>query len=1506
MKLNLPRLNHLLFIFITCIITQLSEAQILYSENFNSAINWSLNENGNTLVPASPPANGANNNVWVRNSSGPATIDNSANLHISCVGGACDNGPGQPSGTRFNATNASHATNRIALMNFNFPASAFAGSNLRLEFQWICNNSAPTATPGMRMVYSVNDGVNWSDFNQTFTGSSTVQVASIPVNSTSFTGFNSASPKLRIGFRWFNDAPAVAPRPPVDNGFVVDNLTIRNVILGASLSLDAGTSTQVCRGNDIVVNYSATGFPAGTTFTAQLSDPAGNFSSPVSLGLLGPSPSVINIPAATNPGSGYRIRIRSSDGTVSNNTLLNIKKFPNPFITGIPSICAGSPAALTANPGTAITSYQWSLNNNPIPGATTASFNATLAGSYTVTVDSLGCLSTSTGRNVTNQAVPNAVILGNDTFIICMNGSIPVPYVLKANKGSDLSHQWFRNGIAINPNGNADSLLATQAGNYTVRVTNTLTGCFAVSAIAVGLQVQKPPVPSAGLDSAVCSEDFVTAGFQPGAAFTGLTFNWVPATGVLDFFGGNPSPNSPFVRITRVNNGNVPDTTRYTLFAIDPSSGCTSKDEVRIITNPNPVISSVGPNAAVCENGSPVTLLGLPGSSTNPLDKPFRTGIWSGTGISVIPVNQTVFIPNPGLVGPNDLTYTLFYDWKNGGKACQNFQVKTVTVNPAPVIQPGDPKSFCRNITSVVLDGFTPAFPGATWSGPTMLPNGTFFPSALPVGSYVCTLSSTNTDGCTSSATRTITVTAPPIVDAGPENQFKCSNIPAFQMTGFSPAAGPDSRWTVRNNTIPITAGGALTINASFSGTHRLYYTVTKDGCTTRDSVSMTIITAPKVVIAKNDTVCSNDSAVFISGATPPGGTWRGPGVDSSGTKFFPSLSLLGPQLIVYRISQNGCKDSANKIMVVAQAPIVNAGKNDTICAGVDSLRMTGFSPSGGRWSGLAIDSAGTFKPKSLGLIGNVTLTYRVKQNNGCSAKDEKQVTIKALPLAIAGEDTAMCTGDRIRIGGGRISNLIYKWFEPTVGAIPDDTLPNPLLGISIPGNRPDTFFVRLQVRDTLSKCSNRDTMRVIVYPKPNSVAKFPGVKQLCAGDSFTLRAVTSPGLEYQWVRNNRALNVFSPSDSILKTRLSGKYYLVVRNIGATCTDTSLMDSLTIFPRFIPRILGTKRFCKDSTTQLSVSPANPAFDYQWQYNGVNVPDSIATTFTIGQTGTVRVILKSDFGCTDSSLVTAIDSLPIPFTSLLRDTSICEGGIATFITAVDSFFTYRWYDSSTALVVSTKEFFRTSKPGKYYLEVSNACKLARDSVNLVRVFPLPRFGILDNGRKDTLICVDDQKNDLAIRLFAPPGYKSYRWQADTIGSGQARQFILPNSDLGDYKLWLGLTDEFGCSNTDTITVRVVDCPPVIYVPNAFSPNNDGTNDFWNLTGYDIENVKIYVYNRWGQQIYYSEKIYDTIGWDGTFNGSVCPSGSYKYIVEYEGLAAGSKITKRETGTLTILK
>lgn len=1277
----------------------------------------------------------------------------------------------------------------------------------------------------------------------------------------------------------------------------------------ATISLNSLTPSNVCQGSSVAIDYSPNGFPGTTTFTAELSAANGVFpASPTFLGNLGASPSNVIVPVGTTPGAGYRIRVKASDGTFSNTLVVVIKKLPNPFITGNPglSLCGGSPTTLVAHPTSNVISYSWFLGANPI-GGNTNTLIANVAGNYTLTVDSLGCTKTSANATVTNQPAANSIINGPSNVVVCLNGITPIPRFLFANNGAGLTHQWQRNGVDIFPNGTMDSLRITQAGSYTVRVTVTATGCNAVSTPVVVTTSQNPPVPNAGADRAFCSGQSAPAGFSPGAAYAGLVFNWLPTTGVL------PNPNTPDPSIALSNTGNAPITTTYTLFAVNPTTGCQSSDEVLITVNPNPKdppFTSAGEDRQVCENGTPIALGGLP-ANTAANTTPQITGTWSGPGLSST-TNPSTFIPNAALIGANVLRFDVAYNWKNGSPPCTNFDEATITVVAAPVVQAGDPKTFCNGIDSVQLTGFTPAFPTGVWSGEGVSQRGMFYPKAfqsIPPAGVIkkCTLTAKGPGPlfCTASGIREITVTPKQAAKAynniAPNLAFQslCSNIGSYQMQGFSPAGG---KWT--SNTINISQGGALTFDSSRSGIHILRYTYEKDGCTSVDSVFMTIITAPKVRVGSNDSICSNDPPRLLLGATPPGGKWAGPGIDTSGTIFTPTPALAGPRPLKYKITMNGCPDSAVRIMFVKSSPVVLAGKNDTICASVDSLRMTGFSPSIGKWArtsppGPGMDSNGVFRPKKFNLIGNFTVVYTVKSNNGCSASAEKQITVNPLPSAIAGLDTAMCTGNTIRIGGGSVANTLYKWFEPLPNTISTDTVSNPFLTIVNNKQKADTFLVRLVVRDTVSKCENRDTIRVIVYPKPISIAIFPGVKTLCAGDSFTLKARTRAGLSYEWIRNGLSINIPSIGDSVLKTGLSGKYQLVVRNIGAVCSDTSLSDTLQIFPRFVPEIKGTRFFCKDSTTQVNVTPVLPGFSYEWQYNGKNVPDSIATTFTVGKTGTVRVILLTDKGCRDSSLVARIDSLPFPSIGVLNDTIICERGIATFRVNRDSLYNYRWLDSISNAILSVGDSLITSKAGKYYVEVYNSCRLIRDSVELIRVNPIPRFGILNNGRQDTIICTD-----IPTRLFGPLGYSTYSWESDSVGNGTGRQFILNTSKVTEYSIRLTVSDQFGCSNSDSAHIVVQECNPNIFVPSAFSPNGDKINDLWRCQGYNISVFKVYVYNRWGQMVFYSDDLEK--GWDGLFEGTNCPSGAYKWVVEFTGRVGEEEVSGKKNGTVTIIR
>jgi gliding motility-associated-like protein len=86
----------------------------------------------------------------------------------------------------------------------------------------------------------------------------------------------------------------------------------------------------------------------------------------------------------------------------------------------------------------------------------------------------------------------------------------------------------------------------------------------------------------------------------------------------------------------------------------------------------------------------------------------------------------------------------------------------------------------------------------------------------------------------------------------------------------------------------------------------------------------------------------------------------------------------------------------------------------------------------------------------------------------------------------------------------------------------------------------------------------------------------------------------------------------------------------------------------------------------------------------------------------------------------------------------------------------------------------------------------------------------------------------------------------------------------------------------CSAFDTVTVTVNELEQYLYVPNSFSPNNDGDNDVFRIYGQAIEDFKILIYNRWGELLFESNNIGNS--WRGIYKGAEIPSGIYIYKVK----------------------
>ena len=116
----------------------------------------------------------------------------------------------------------------------------------------------------------------------------------------------------------------------------------------------------------------------------------------------------------------------------------------------------------------------------------------------------------------------------------------------------------------------------------------------------------------------------------------------------------------------------------------------------------------------------------------------------------------------------------------------------------------------------------------------------------------------------------------------------------------------------------------------------------------------------------------------------------------------------------------------------------------------------------------------------------------------------------------------------------------------------------------------------------------------------------------------------------------------------------------------------------------------------------------------------------------------------------------------------------------------------------------------------------------------------------------------------------------------------------------------VTDIFGCKMWDTVYVKVTEkyCgEPLIFIPNAFTPNGDGKNDKLFVRSEIIESFTFRIYNRWGELIFETQNIEE--GWDGKYNGKNCPPGVYDYY--YEGVCVGESHAKYKTkGNITLIR
>lgn len=896
-------------------------------------------------------------------------------------------------------------------------------------------------------------------------------------------------------------------------------------------------------------------------------------------------------------------------------------------INSLPGVNAGGNLVFCANQTATLTDGAPTGGTWSGPGMVGNIFNALLAGTgiktltYTYVNPVTGCSASAT-RQVTVNALPT-VSAGAD-ITVCVN-ALPVTLTGAAPAGGT----WSGTGIAAGVFNPSSAGIGVFVATYSFTNAN---GCTATATRAI--VVNSIPAVSAGSDFAVCAGQTVSltsasplggtwsgvgvtgTSFDSNAAGVGITtvtYTFTSANGCSNTASRNITVNaipvvssgttlvlctsSPITSITGGSpSGGVWSGTGVSGSSFDPSvglgtytitysftqNGCTGTANKTVNVVNNPTVSAGG-DLSVCVDGGVIAMTGA-----SPVG-----GVWSGPGIS-----GSNFNPATAGVGTTVVTYTY-----TQGLGCVGSASRQITVRAKPLVSAGSNTQVCLNAT-VTLSGATPS--GGTWSGANISGN-TF--TALAVGPQIVTYNFTDANGCSNSATRQIDVLALPTVLAGAD-QNTCSNAGLLTLTDGTPSGGV---WTGTG-----VSGGRLDPFATGAGTFLVTYTfVNFNGCSNTATKSVVVRNSPTVNPGANITACSNDALIILSGATPAGGAWTGPGV--TGTTFNPSLAGVGNQVLTYSFTDiNGCTGTAARQALVNPSPLVTAGSGISVCRSQGQVTLTGGNPFGGIWSGPFVNG-NTFNATNSG-AGTFLVTYTFAAANGCSSSAQREITVNGGPNVNAGPNLETCAGvDPITLSGATPiggtwsgTGVVGSEFRPknvSIGSYP-------VVYSFTDGNNCAATSTRIVTVNALPSVNAGQALTMCVNDPPYNLA----IDAAPLGGSFTGTGV--------------ALNTSSFNPAIAGTGTFRIAYTFTNSIG--CTNTAARDIIVTNGLQAPTVTGADILCYGvpGTYSASAVGANSLTRYRWYLGGEVRPfaEGRTASVTAFEDQTVFVDAINSQGC----------------------------------------------------------------------------------------------------------------------------------------------------------------------------------------------------------------------------------------------------------------------------------
>lgn len=715
-------------------------------------------------------------------------------------------------------------------------------------------------------------------------------------------------------------------------------------------------------------------------------------------------------------------------------------------------------------------------------------------------------------------------------------------------------------------------------------------------------------------------------------------------------------------------------------------------------------------------------------------------------------------------------------------------------------------------------------------------------------------------------------------------NNLLCMGGSAVQLT----AATPGGTWSGNG----VSANGMFDPTLAGLGVHTVTYTIANP-CGASSTMNITVGDM-EFTVQVTDAPCANGtgSATITptSGVPPFTYSWNTVPVQNTAT----ATGLTAGSYNVTVSSSDGCvltesitvaepsAIQANAVMTTPSECGQPDGEVQVTASGGTVAASYGYS-----WNTTPVQTTAT----ATGLVpGSYVVT--VTDDNGCSATASVSVTTTpGFTISIASQTDALCHGAcngtaTAQVDANAVAPVTYLW-----STVPAQNSANAT------GMCAGTYTVSA----TDDRGCVASTTVSIGEPTVLTVLAQISDPLICIGGTANLSATTSggtapiSGLAWSAVPADASLDPTAAQPAV--SPLFNTAYTVVATDANGCL--SAPSSIGVQLR-APLSLQVTRpvagadttICQGDVAVLNLSAQGGDGTYTYHLNSNPNPFTVPTTVQPGATTTYTFFVTD--GCTTpaatASVTVTVSPQPIvQFT--VDEPSGCDAHTATFTgSSVPPGQTWLWDfgdpDSPGNTATSQTAFHTFSGPGIYDISLQvttpQGCVGDLSIPQMVEVFELPHAMFIPDPTSASLIFATIQFTDQSSGNIVQWDY--------AFGDGEGSDLQHPMhhyQDTGYYNVTLTVTTAEGCIAQTRGNVRITP-DHMFYIPNSFTPNEDGLNDTFRPygEGLDWDTYELRIFNRWGQQIFWSKNIDNA--WNGSFDGVPVEIGVYSYRITIQDI------------------